>query len=453
MLMRLLALSVCVLLCAGCSDAAKAKAEAEAARAAQARAEAELARLRAEAERAPVPPRQDTVEKPDKILLDPDKSADRPENELRTDKARTIEPPVKPKVELPATVDLAAPRGEEHAADKPVPAPLENEKIPTLFLKLQHNAKNNSAVGAAALSHPYVYLLAADGKLWIFKLPTKEEEKPNQELAEVGWLDTGGDGLGLTILGDTLLCTFKGGLKAFSLENPIHPRFLEYVGPPQTTKAHSEALVTYKNHIIVIGTKNFFVFNVSNPARPRYLGSTPHQSYKWSGCVLGELLFVAESEHPGSRPHVRNAIRNGISVFDLKNPTRLTERAFVATKKAPYSLLPVGSDRFVSLARDSAQLFRVADGKPTPVGEPIAVSGGRAGAILTVEKQMYLITASQVIRIEDKGLTFINRYRKEADYAGFPYRADVQGQYAIIPGGLGAVALRPESRLAAPARK
>jgi len=337
------------------------------------------------------------------------------------------------------------PRRADRATDQPVSAPPVDEKIPAPFLVLRPRAivpTSDKAVHAAALSYPYVYLLGRFGKgLWVFKLPTKKGETVGQELAEVGHIDAAGDGGGLTILGDTLLCTSRGGLEAFSLKDPIRPRFLGRFGPQGS--GSSKALVSYKDRVILIGQKNLSVFDVSHPTRPHHLGSTPIQGFKWNGCVLGDRLFVAEIQLSNSRNS-----RNGISVFDLRDPTHLTEQTFVATK-APSHLLPVGSDRFVSLAGDSAQLFRVTDGKPTPVGESIAASG-RSGTVLTLEGKSYLITCADVIRIEDKELISINRYRGGCAFDGTPYPASSQGQYAIIPGSLWAIALRPESRLAAP---
>jgi thiol-disulfide isomerase/thioredoxin len=172
------------------------------------------------------------------------------------------------------------------------------------------------------------------------------------------------------------------------------------------------------------------------------VGSTHTQGYQWNGCVIGDHLFVAEL-HIASAPNSRN----GISVFDLKDPSHLTERAFVATA-TPFHLLPVGADRLLALASDSAQLFRIAAGKLTPLGKPI-VASGRSGAVLAVDGREYLITSNGVLRIEDGELVPIGRYAGCHTIDGFPYPAAVQGQYAVIPGDDGAVFFRPESRSAA----
>ncbi|HEY7428499.1 MAG TPA: tetratricopeptide repeat protein, partial [Gemmataceae bacterium] len=328
----------------------------------------------------------------------------------------------------------------------------DNIKAPSPVTMLRSTAvKRNvdQAIRAAALHLPYAYVLDRTGDLWVFKLPDEAGEKPGQELQEVEHLSAAGDGNALVVIGGTLLCSRAGSVEAFSLEDPARPRHLGKFGPEK--RYWTQALVISHDRLILVGPGGLSVFAVSNPARPQHLGTTQPQRFSWNGCVVGGRLYVAEV----CIPSFKNS-RNGIAIYDLADPKALKEVGFVATPASPYHLLPVGKDRLAVLMDDKAQLYSTADPlKPAALGQPVAASA-RSGAVCPIDGHVYLVTSSDVFRIEEKDLVRIGGFRAGGTYDGQPYHGSSQGGYAIVPLTEAAVVLRPEagsaSRLLPPGR-
>jgi hypothetical protein len=292
---------------------------------------------------------------------------------------------------------------------------------------------------AVALRLPYVYALDRVGDLWVFKLPAKVEERPGQELQEVGYVLAAGDGNALAVVGDTLLCSRYGRLEAYALDDPVRPRPL---GPSESAGPYFTcALVRSQDRLIRIGMAGLSVFDVSQSARPRHLGTTRVPSENsWGGCVVDDRLYVAQR-----RKATEKGNRDGISVYDLVDPGALKEIGFVETPASPNLLLPAGKDRLAVLTENGAQLFSLADPlKPAALGQPVATAG-RCGAVLPVDGKSYLITGRDVFRVEDKALIPVGGFFAGGNWDVPHYQGCSEGGYAVIPLNEAIVVLRPEA--------
>jgi tetratricopeptide (TPR) repeat protein len=323
------------------------------------------------------------------------------------------------------------PQAGRKAGDSRVPSPVVLLRISVV------KRDSNQALRAAVLHLPYVYAIARGGDLWVFKLPTKVEEKPGQELQEVGQVCAAGDGRALAVVGDTLLCSRDGGLEAYALDDPGRPRPLGKFGTERLYQTW--ALVRHQDRLIRVGTAGLSVFDVSQPARPGHLGTTPVPRHSVGGCVVGGRLYVAQH-----RLATEKGSRDGIAVYDLADPGALKELGFVETPASPYHLLPAGKDRLAVLMDDRAQLFSLADPlKPAALGQPVATAA-RCGAVLPVDDRSYLITGRDVFRLEDKALIPVGGFSAGGNYDGAPYHGCSEGGYAVITLSEAVVVLRPE---------
>jgi hypothetical protein len=296
-------------------------------------------------------------------------------------------------------------------------------------------------IRTAVLKSPHAYVLDRSGGLWTFLLPSTRDDKVVEELQHI---PDAGDGFALTLLNDHLLCSARGSLEVYSLKDPARPRKLGKFGPDKMDGTVS--MVGYGARLILLGPECLSVFDVSDVAAPRHLGTTRRAGLPWNGCVVGKRLYVAEME---VKLESYKDTRNGISVYDLTDPANLKELAFIPTESGVYHLLPVGKDRFVALTDQSARLFSVADPlQPVALGKAVAAHG-RTGAIVTADGISYLVCGGEYCRIEDKELVLLGTFGASSNLDGQPYHAWTCNEEVIVPGDQAAVVLRLEPKATA----
>jgi thiol-disulfide isomerase/thioredoxin len=370
------------------------------------------------------------------------------------------EAPIAPRSKLGHEPDGAGPAAREQAARPPTAAlnphaggKGDEARVPSPVALLRSSVVNNRVFVAAALRPPHVYVLDRVGDLWVFRLPAEAEEKPVQGLLEIGHVLDAGDGQALAVVGDTLFCTRIGSLEAFSLTDPARPRPLGRF--ESKSRENTRVLVRDQERLILIGQKTLSIFDVSRPTSPVFQGTTTvhtgtsRQIFN-TGCVAGGRLYVAEGHLPGPINS-----RQGITVYDMADPKALKEMGFVETPALPSYLLPAGKDRLAVLMRDmrdwsrSAQLFSLADPlKPVPLGRPVATAG--SGTLFPIDGETYLVTASDVFRLEDDALIPVGGYRSgSSTYGVSPYQGDCEEGDAVITVDNGVVAWRPKAASAA----
>src|SRR5262249_43354763 len=368
----------------------------------------------------------------------------------------TIEPkqvdPVLTAPDKPRSTAGVAPEPAKPAPNDPLPQLpardfVAENKEPFSIFSLRpagQKVQNPVPARAAAFHLPYAYVLDRGGDLWTFRLPEKDEEKPGLEVQELDHLSHAGDGNALMVMGDTLLCSSSGSLAVFSLQDPAKPRRIAVVAPG--APGQSQAIIQQRNRVMLVGPGYLAVFDAAKPAQPRSLGITRPARYQWNGCAVGDRLYLAETRIPNVQPQSRN----GISVIGVADPNNPKELAFVETPAGTYHLLPVGKDRLVALMDTTAQLFSLANPvKPAPLGQPV-VTAARTGARLSSQGQSYLVTGSEVFRIEEKELVRIGASRPSGNADGLPYHGCSLGEYAAIPTDQSTVVLRVKGKSATP---
>src|SRR5262249_39817003 len=146
------------------------------------------------------------------------------------------------------------------------------------------------------------------------------------------------------------------------------PRHLGRFGPEG--EGQTQALVHCQGRLILVGPGCLSVFDVSDPARPRHLGTSRPPGYSWNGCGVGDRLYVAEALIPSFK-----GSSAGFAVFALADPGPLKEAGFGATPATAYHLLPIGKDQLAALMDNRAQLSSTAAPlKPVALGPPVATS-------------------------------------------------------------------------------
>jgi hypothetical protein len=331
----------------------------------------------------------------------------------------------------------------------PVPA----ETAPELRFELaatftlpddDHLDNLNRPFRAVALRIPHAYVLERTGRLHVFEVPQAASPVEPQALRAI---EDAGDGNDLIVRGDVLLCCRWGHLEAYSLADPAAPRHLGKFGPPRRY-CTSQSIVGGE-HAFVIGGNGIFRYDLGNPAEPRFVAAMESDHTSSTGCVAGGYLYVGELD-------VGQAGRQGITVYDVSDPARIREVAFLPTSRGPYDLFAVTGNRLLACldadttvhsgpeVHGNAALLDVADPFHPRLLWEQGNCGGRAAAMLRAGAAEYLVCNGDIFRLERDGLKSAAPFRglrgtrrgfeflngSTAD--GLPYHGHGDGAYAAL---------------------
>ena len=243
---------------------------------------------------------------------------------------------------------------------------------------------------------------------YVFQLPTEGSDK---EVRPTSTINDAGDGNDLKVLGDVLLCTWNGGLVVYSVKRPGEPKLLGRVDAGK--RYHSQTIVLRDKLGYLLGNNALLSYDISEPAKPKFVSAMETHRYGWSGCSAGNFLYVGEIKLDARG-------RQGICVYDVSTAARPREVTFVPTWLAPYHLYAVSGDRlFACLDSDSlyhsvssdsitvpgnSALFSLKRAAQPVLQKKFSKSGGRSAAILSTGVKTYLVCEGVVFSIEKTDL-------------------------------------------------
>jgi hypothetical protein len=310
---------------------------------------------------------------------------------------------------------------------------------------------------SVAMRIPWVYVLNRTGSLYIFQVSKNDHEKL---LNPTKVMDDLGDGNDLKIVDDVLICTCKGALQVYSLKNPGEPRALGRFGPEK--EYASETIVCHSKLAFVICKSSILSYDVSTPSKPKFLGANQANGYGWTGFVSERYLYVGEIRLNGTG-------RQGISIYDVSEPTQIKEVAFVSTTRAPYHIFGISPTQVLtSLEGDSRPHVVTPDNitvngnsawfNTTKASQPVLVkefseAGGTPTTVLTSEGKEYLVCQGVVFSIEMESLKRCFSFQAgcvSPDHILYhgttldatPYHGTSDGMYAALPLGDVTIVLR-----------
>jgi hypothetical protein len=325
---------------------------------------------------------------------------------------------------------------------EPEPAPLPDEEwqvLARLISPTLPHGRIDRDFRAAACRLPYVYAVNAkdfwSSDLVVFKLP--EDVVGTVEVKEVCRIDDAGDGGDLRVVGDTLLLTSRGGLEVFSLADPAKPQRLERVGPTPTRA--SRVLIAHGQRAFLVGETDHFneahlsMFDLSTPAKPRHLGTLmlPHQL--WSGCAVGNYLYLGSVVGPSEREG------NGVFVYELGGARGPREVGFVPTDSAPFNLFPTAAGKkMMAVMTATKQLFSLADPrKPSPLAPATPLdgwmTGGRSGALVSAPAGDRLVCCHEVFAVAGKGFRRVHAYHGGHVPSAIPHHGGGSKDLVAVP--------------------
>lgn len=190
----------------------------------------------------------------------------------------------------------------------------------------------------------------------------------------------------------------------------------------------------------LVGKNAILAYDLSAPAQPKHVSVLKTGRYGWTGCVLGQHLYVGEiNVAPGGR--------KGIAVYDAADLRDLTEVGFASTRHAPYHLFPLPNNRL--LVRQDAEsrfhvsfgggvhgnsaLFSVAQPTQPVLLKEIADSGDRTVAVLSHRNQHFFLCAGAAFAIGDQDLKeCFSFFPPGSTLDGMPYHGASRGPYTSL---------------------
>jgi hypothetical protein len=295
---------------------------------------------------------------------------------------------------------------------------------------------------AVALRPPYVYSINAatfdSGDLVVFRLPAAEP-KPGAALLEIedcAIVEKAGDGGDLCVVGDTLLCTDRGGLNVFSLADPASPKLVKRVGPAPQPRL-SQSLVRHGKLGCLVGqtgntspATHLSIFDLSQPTEPRHVSLSQLEPRAWCGCGVGKYLYLGSYKE---WPHDRN----GVAVIDIGDPEVPREAGFVATER-PYHVFAAGKE-LLSVSAGAVQRLSLADPvRPAPLGSLLRLreGHGRAGlgaALVEARGHRRLACLHHVFAVEEKGPREVFNYGCFNIGSAVPHHGRGRDGYVVVP--------------------
>jgi hypothetical protein len=297
---------------------------------------------------------------------------------------------------------------------------------------------------AVALRPPYVYAINAStfvsGDLVVFRLPAAQP-RPGAALLDIedcAVVENAGDGGDLCVIGETLLCTHRGGLNVFSLKDPARPTLVKRVGPAPLPRLSNVLIRHGRLACLVGGTGNvqpashLSVFDLTKPAEPRHLSLSRIEPRAWCGCGVGKHLYLGSYKE---WPHDRN----GVAVIDLTDPEMPREAGFVETDRPFHVFAAGGGRRLVAVSDGEVQQLSLADPvRPALLGGPCRIKeghglGGRGATLVEARGHSRLVCLHQVFAVEEKGLREVFRFPSWNVGSAIPHHGRRQGGYVVIP--------------------
>lgn len=293
-------------------------------------------------------------------------------------------------------------------------------------------APNNHAFRSIALHMPTAYVGDREGDLYIFQVTDADS---GQKKSAVKVVKDVGDGNDLKVVGETLLCTRNGSIEVYSLKSPEEPEHLGTFGPPR--RLSSDSLVIGRGHAFLLGRHSIVSYELSNPAQPVLIKATELQQTPWTGCVVDNHLYAAES---GEDP-----AKTGVGVYNISKPDDIQRVGFMPTKTLAYAVHPLRDGRilasldFGSLVlrgpgpHGSTVLMGLADPAHPNVLAEAPSSGGRASVVMTTQSQEYLVCDGAVLELQGNSLVrAFPLYTNGSTLDGAAYHGDASGVYAAL---------------------
>ena len=247
-----------------------------------------------------------------------------------------------------------------------------------------------------------------------------------------------GDGGALCVIGDTLLCTDRGGLNVFSLQDPARPHFVRRVGPAPLPRL-SNAIVRMGDLACLVGeTGNvapasyLSVFDLSNPAEPRHVSLSRINDRVWCGCAVGRRLYLGAAKQWDGE-------RNGVAVYDLAEPDAPHPVGFVETKLPFHVFSDSSGKRLVAVMDCHLQAFSLADlAAPAPLAPPAFIEedhyfDGRSAALVEMGGHERLACLQHVFAWEEKGLREIYPFHCWNVGSAIPHHGCTDDGYVALP--------------------
>jgi hypothetical protein len=280
-------------------------------------------------------------------------------------------------------------------------------------------------VRAVALRMPYAYLLNQDGTLFVYRIPDRGWSRDREPMAMA---PEAGDGSDIAVLGETLYCTRGESLEAYSLADPARPAHLGRFGPKESRG--DGAIVASGDRLYLVCPGAVVSYDVSSVAR------TTRDAC--AGAIVGGRLYVgAAGEHGGASP--------GIAVFDISEPDRPTEVAFLPTETTVWRLSGTGGGRLLAgLAapdgrgvrvgpQGSLALFSLAAPDLPELLMQVPSAGGRSAVLLSTDEGEYCVCDGTLFLVNEDGLTALPSPLPYSIAAGdFPYRGAAAGRCAAV---------------------
>ncbi|MEN6556559.1 MAG: M56 family metallopeptidase [Thermoguttaceae bacterium] len=293
-------------------------------------------------------------------------------------------------------------------------------------------------VRAVALRLPYVYVMSRanvpspnqgmPANLMIAKISEDSVAGPKvQYVATTRCLSNGWD---MMVRGDALLFATSTGVAAYSLADPANPKFAASAAMDKPADAIN--FVDHGSDLFLLCHGRFSVFDVVHPLTPRFLATMSFQPSGFSGCTVGDYLYVSVSQNPdGGREH-------GIMVYDIVDTVKPKAIGFVKTNgDLAYQVRAIDSKRLLVMATREMALFSLDDPKrPTILGSPVPFRRprySRTAAAFTANGKSFVILNGMIYSVEPTTLKKYGDFTWGGNVDGTPYRAAVQGRCIAIP--------------------
>lgn len=290
------------------------------------------------------------------------------------------------------------------------------------------------AFRSVALRIPWAYVLDRTGTLCVFRLP---EGGAAKDLQPTKILEDAADGDDLTIFGDVLICTRSGAVEAYSLQTPGDPRPLGTFGPK--LRFGSQSIVRHGQIAFLLCGMIIQSYDLTVPAKPRFLGRIEAQHAGWVGTAAGSFLYVGQA----------GGGHRGIAVYDVSTPAHPTEVAFVPVSHVPYHVFATPKSRLIvsmdgegmhwvssshiSVNGNSA-VFDLAHPKQPRLVKEYGMSGGRTAALLSDKEESYFACNGVIFAVKNEGLEPNSVFYPEGSTLdGLPYHGAADGKYVAVP--------------------
>lgn len=161
----------------------------------------------------------------------------------------------------------------------------------------------------------HLYVSARHWGVQIIDISEPDSPKP------AGWLDTAELATGMESAGNLLCVTLRVyGVQLFDIRDPLHPKHLSLL---RTGEAQSAFRFGDKLAIGDWGAAKLTIADISNPHRPKVIGSGRLDGFGDGVWVHGNYCYAATGHHARSGPKAERFGRgHGLEIFDISNPAK-----------------------------------------------------------------------------------------------------------------------------------